>query len=227
MKKILVWVVSLFILAMVFYGFVEATMGPEIPRILPRKVWLGSSKTSLQKPRYGRVRKFIVHHTAHDLEWIKDTEDYKKLIRIIYNEHLRKGWKDIGYNYIVAPDGTIYEGRAGGNGVVGVHCEGFNTSTVGIAILGCYGGKVNGRKINEALTSEAGNALIRLIAWLAANNGIDDLNKKTRFNGELIDGVLGHRDLNATQCPGDHIYELLDYIQLEAQKLVERYKKLN
>lgn len=226
MKRVLIWVLFLFVLSIVSYGLVESLTKPDIPRIIPRNVWLGENNGSASK-KYGRVQKFIIHHTAHDLNGIKkETGDYKKLIRTIYSQHLHK-WRDIGYNYIIAPDGTIYEGRAGGNGVVGTHCRGFNTGTVGIAILGCYGGRINGRELNDTLTSEAGHALIRLIAWIAVNNGIDDLNRKTRFHGKVFDAVVGHGELNNTQCPGDHISELLDYIQAEAQKLIGEYKKSN
>ena len=51
------------------------------------------------------------------------------------------GWNDIGYNFLVDRFGTIYEGRYGGvdRNVVGAHALGFNTGSVGIALLGTYG----------------------------------------------------------------------------------------
>ena len=55
--------------------------------------------------------------------------------------HVRgNGWNDIGYNFLVDRFGTIYEGRFGGvdRNVIGAHALGFNTGSVGIALLGTY-----------------------------------------------------------------------------------------
>ena len=51
------------------------------------------------------------------------------------------GWNDIGYNFLVDPFGQIFEGRGGGmtRNVIGAHAEGFNTGSVGVAVLGSYG----------------------------------------------------------------------------------------
>ena len=48
------------------------------------------------------------------------------------------GWNDIGYNFLVDKYGQVFEGRYGGveRNVIGAHAEGFNTGSVGIALLG-------------------------------------------------------------------------------------------
>ena len=52
----------------------------------------------------------------------------------------RNGWNDIGYNYLVDKYGRIFEGRGGGliQNVIGAHAQGFNTGSVGVAVLGTY-----------------------------------------------------------------------------------------
>ena len=51
----------------------------------------------------------------------KDLDDMT-LLRAIYQYHaVSRGWGDIGYNYIIGQRGQIYEGRAGGDYVVGAH----------------------------------------------------------------------------------------------------------
>lgn len=221
-RKMKKWIVGVFILAVVFFGLVEIFKGPEIPRILPRNVWLGKSSTVTKeyKAKYGKVRKFVVHHTAGDVRGLSTQQDYAGKIKSIYDED-KKG--DIVYNYLIDPAGNIYEGRAGGNGVVGAHCKDFNTGTVGIAVLGCYGGFVGDERIDDKLTPEAQDALVRLIGWIAANNGIKELNKRKKLSGKVCDAVVGHREARNTQCPGKYIQKRLSHIQKKAQKLIGKY----
>ena len=53
---------------------------------------------------------------------------------------MSSGWRDFGYNFAVDKCGNIYEGRAGGvaKPVLGAHTLGFNTDSMGIAVLGTY-----------------------------------------------------------------------------------------
>lgn len=85
--------------------------------------------------RMNKVNKIIIHHTADKIDGRSDTE----LLRAIYSYHaVTRGWGDIGYNYIVGQNGTIYEGRAGGDYVVGAHASYNNIGSVGISVLGTY-----------------------------------------------------------------------------------------
>ena len=77
----------------------------------------------------------IVHHTV-----TRDPEtDPKATLRAIYQYHaVSRGWGDIGYNFLIDQQGTIYEGRFGGDSVVGGHALQYNWGSIGIAILGNY-----------------------------------------------------------------------------------------
>ncbi len=58
------------------------------------------------------VDRIVVHHTAETLE--QASADDMSVMRAIYAYHTRtRGWGDIGYQYIIGKDGTVYEGRTG------------------------------------------------------------------------------------------------------------------
>lgn len=48
-------------------------------------------------------------------------------------------WNDIGYNFLVAPTGDVFEGR--GWGVKGAHAVKYNSKSVGICLIGDYQSK--------------------------------------------------------------------------------------
>lgn len=161
-------------------------------------------KWPLQYPK--KVERFIIHHTATS----NNPKDPMASIRSIYAYHaITRGWGDIGYNYIIDQNGKVYEGRAGGAGVVGGHARGYNTGSIGIAILGNY---------QEAkVPKKAEEALINLIAVKSKEFKIDPAGYST-VNGKKKYNVLGHRDVASTVCPGDNLYEKLPSIRKAAAK---------
>ncbi len=48
--------------------------------------------------------------------------------------HLARGWRDVGYHYIIRRDGEIEVGRMLTE--IGAHCEGFNASSIGTCLIG-------------------------------------------------------------------------------------------
>lgn len=147
------------------------------------------------------IRKIVIHHTATT----KNLEDPKKAIRDIYVWHtLSKGWGDIGYNYIIDQQGNIYEGRAGGEMVVGAHAGQGNFGSIGIAVLGNYQESDPPEAVITALTS--------LIKEKAQQYNIDT-EGASLFRGEKFPNIMGHRDIMSTSCPGERLYDLLPIIR--------------
>lgn len=110
-----------------------------MPTIVTRQEWKARKpKAVTSKP--GGFKKCAIHHTTGKTlgadkydDWVRNIQDY----------HMdKRGWSDIGYNWIVAPDGRIFQGR--GNTVVGAHVAGHNSEYLGIAYLG------NGDTITDA-----------------------------------------------------------------------------
>ena len=77
----------------------------------------------------------VVHHSAG----ANEARDWAAVMRSIWVLHVAgNGWNDIGYNFLIDPNGVIYEGRAGGDGVIGAHFSGVNTGTMGVSMVGTF-----------------------------------------------------------------------------------------
>lgn len=208
---------------------------PAIPEIISRSQWGADESKMTWKVEYADIKKFVIHHTASS-KLVEDTDgsgEYKSMVNNIYNYHAGgktwtdgegetiTGFGDIGYNYLVDPNGNIYEGRDGGNEAIGGHTTGFNTGSVGISVIGNY--QENSSGTNNTTNSKIIKALEKLVGWLAANNSVS-VEKTSNFNGKTVDGVVGHKDLAATLCPGNILYEKLNSIQENAYLYSQAYQ---
>ncbi|VTR76229.1 N-acetylmuramoyl-L-alanine amidase [Cellulomonas hominis] len=168
----------------------------------------------------------VVHHTAGSNSYSTVAQAMQQ-IRNDQAYHIDgRGWCDIGYNFLVDKWGNVYEGRAnsGTQPVIGVHAGGFNTSTVGISMLGDY----------SSVTPSAGTqeSVARLIAWRLSQYHRDPTSTVgyTTWGGENsrypagtkldLRVVVGHRDTAFTACPGNAGYATLDGIRARARALI-------
>lgn len=162
-----------------------------------------------------KIKKIIIHHTATT----ENLDDPDAAIRAIYYYHaVSRGWGDIGYNYLIAPDGTIYEGRFGGDGVVAGHTSGYNTGTVGIALLGNYQ--------DESIPAPMMKSLAGLVYEKADLHNIDP-DSSSEFHGTVMANILGHRDLGSTACPGINTYDYLPKIREIVGESMDKRKHAN
>jgi hypothetical protein len=183
------------------------------PGIVPRSGWHAEEEILRGRPRYAKSVAFaIVHHTAGSNTYTRSQSAAIVLGIELY--HVRaNGWNDIGYNFLVDKYGQIFEGRAGGidRNVIGAHAEGFNTGSVGVALIGNYSA--------AKVTSAAQHALADLLAWrldLAHVDPLSTLTWRSGGNPEYRAGTLvklraisGHRDTGYTSCPGTSLYAKL------------------
>ena len=157
-------------------------------------------------PSYTRVTHAVVHHTAGS----NTAADWDAEVRNIWYYHtVTNGWGDVGYNFLIAPDGVIYEGRAGGNGAIGAHFSCRNSNTIGVALLGTF--------TSVPPTEPALASLERLLGEIATKNDIDpSATLRHPSSGLNLPTILGHRDGNVpaatctvTECPGNVLYSML------------------
>ncbi|MCJ1678887.1 peptidoglycan recognition protein [Streptomyces sp. APSN-46.1] len=184
-------------------------IGPR-PRIVTRKGW-GADETLREKGFVytNTVKAAFVHHTASGNNYA--CKDAPAVIRSLYRYHvLSSGWRDFGYNFAVDKCGTVYEGRAGGvaRPVLGAHTMGFNTDSMGIAVLGTY--------TTSAPPAAAVKAVAQVTAWKLGLFGRDPRARTILKSGGgnrfpkgtyvAMNVIAGHRDGFATECPGKKLY---------------------
>jgi uncharacterized protein with LGFP repeats len=207
------------------------TSAVQQPAVVPRSGWgadeslrFDSAGNELWPPQFYPVQKLIVHHTATQ----NNDPDPAATIRSIYYYHaVTQGWGDIGYNFLIDQAGNVYEGRysrsyapgeaptgqdLNGNGVTGAHAQGYNSGTVGIALLGTL--------TNQDATPAARDALERLLAWEADEHGINPQGSALYTNPvngtqATFPNIAGHRDVGATECPGGSFYATMPTIRSE------------
>ncbi|MFY0714122.1 N-acetylmuramoyl-L-alanine amidase [Seonamhaeicola sp. NFXS20] len=75
-----------------------------------------------------RTIKYIVVHCSATVEG----KDFNA--RDIDRWHKQRGWKGIGYHYVVKLDGTIEVGRP--ENVIGAHVKGYNSKSIGVCYIG-------------------------------------------------------------------------------------------
>ena len=167
------------------------------------------------EPAVTPVSHLIVHHSAGT----NVSSDWSGVVRSIWDFHVNSnGWSDIGYNWLVDPNGVLYEGRE--DNILGAHFCGMNTATMGVCVLGDFTG--------QTATDMAKAKLVELLAWKSCDRNIDPLGTSNHSGsaGSLIN-IAGHRDGCATLCPGDMLYpdlpairdSVVSYIQANCTEL--------
>jgi hypothetical protein len=167
----------------------------------------------------------IVHHTDNSNAY--GPADSAGLVQGIYYFHTHvNGWCDIGYNFLVDRYGQVFEGRYGGitQPVVGAHAGGFNTGSVGVALIGEF----QDTPVPAAMYA----SLVQLLAWRLAVGLVHPTAQTTvtaaPYLGSLYAAgaqvrlwtIAGHRDFDSTVCPGDFAYALLPTLRIDVQRVM-------
>ena len=190
------------------------------PPLIDREAWGANEAIRRASPSYATALQFaLVHHTAGTNSYTPSQS--AAIVRGIEIYHVKgNGWNDIGYNFLVDKYGQVFEGRYGGvdKPVIGAHAEGFNTGSVGVAMIGSYG--------SAAPPAAARAALAHLLAWRLDIAHVDPKSTLTWVSGGnprfasgvpvFIRAVSGHRDTGFTSCPGAALYAQLDAIARQA-----------
>lgn len=203
------------------------------PNIVTRAEWgadesLKSTSGGCQRSFY-KVQQLFVHHTAGANF---DTRP-KATMRAIYWYHaVRQGWCDIGYNFVISPDGQLFEGRwarnyapfethdsesRDGRAVAGAHVAGYNSGSIGFSLMGNYE--------EVQLPPAARKTLAEVLAWETDRHNLDPQGVHKYRNPETgatkrLPRIAGHRDAGYTSCPGRFVYGALPAIRKDVKAVM-------
>ena len=135
-----------------------------------------------------KINKIIIHCSATREGRNYDVEEIRRW-------HLKRGWSDIGYHYLIHLDGKIEEGRPIER--MGAHTTGQNRNSIGI----CYVGGVEATRNSkgkftpkDTRTLEQKNSLIKLMHELIY-----------KYNKDMT--IHGHNEYANKACPSFNVQE--------------------
>ena len=134
------------------------------------------------------LKRIIIHCTA--------TPEGKHFdVATIRRWHVKdRGWKDIGYHYVIYLDGSVHEGRPVEQ--VGAHTSGHNADSIGIVYVGGCDAKM---KAKDTLNEAQETAMVNLIKALREQYG------------EL--SLHGHNEYAAKACPSFKVKDKFSWLK--------------
>lgn len=131
------------------------------------------------------VREIIVHTAAVRPDWMKHSPLADKVAEIRRWHVSDRGWRDIGYHWIIDRDGRVMPGRK--ETEIGSHTIGRNLGSIGICLIGGHGSSERDRFLDN-YTPEQDVALRQLIVSIAERAEVRK--------------IAGHNEYAAKACPG-------------------------
>ncbi|MFC5185924.1 N-acetylmuramoyl-L-alanine amidase [Actinomadura harenae] len=168
------------------------------PVVHPRREWKARPPLRPAKILDRAPDRIIVHHTSTPNSPDMSLEHAYQLSRDVQRFHMQgRGWADSGQQLTISRGGVVMEGRnrsldaiRAGKHVVGAQALRNNSHTIGIENEGTYK--------TEDVPDALWGSLIEVCAWLCV-----------RYKLTPSLAIIGHRDLNDTDCPGDRLYARL------------------
>ena len=191
----------------------ESADGHPKPFVVSRDAWCTHADCDYSDGlEHHPVSHLIVHHTVSN----NSSSDWPAVVRAIWNFHTySRGWGDIGYNYLIDPNGVIYEGHNGGDDVVGTHASGANKGSMAAALLGTFT-QPNQSPPGIRPPGPMLNSLVELLSWKADQRDINIFDADSALPNITwgLPRLMGHRDVYGTTiCPGDQAHLLIPWLR--------------
>ncbi|MFW5652956.1 MAG: N-acetylmuramoyl-L-alanine amidase [Planctomycetota bacterium] len=188
----------------------ENPMAYPKPSVSSRASWGAHAMNG--SPTYCTVTHVGVHHTASSSDYLTTSwQQSANNVKSHQEYHMfTRGWKDIGYNFLIDKFGNIFEGRYGGDDVVGAH-DGWNCGSMGVSLMGYFH-----TPYNNSFNFSLKDALSDLAAWKCDQRNINPTGSGWYAGyGGTKPSIYGHRDVSATACPGDLVYSEMGWVRNE------------
>ncbi|CAG5007214.1 unnamed protein product [Parnassius apollo] len=162
-------------------------IAPDHLRIVSRTDWLAQPVEAVLDKIVQPVPWVIITHTA--TESCSTQSQCVLRVRLIQTYHIEsRGWYDIGYNFLVGGDGSVYYGR--GWDYIGAHTKGYNKYSIAIAFIGTFN--------NEEPPKQQVDACKKII-----EQGVTLGKLKKDYK------LFAHRHLMSTLSPGDKLFNII------------------
>jgi N-acetylmuramoyl-L-alanine amidase len=132
------------------------------------------------------IKRIAIHCTA-----TREGQDIS--VATIRQWHLKQGWSDIGYHFVIGLDGKVERGRP--EHTPGSHVRGFNAGSIGVVYVGGLDAQGKAKDTRTPAQKRAMADLVRSL--LKAYPGAD---------------VLGHRD-HSPDKDGDGVIERHEWLK--------------
>jgi N-acetylmuramoyl-L-alanine amidase len=136
------------------------------------------------------ISKIIVHCTA-------TPEGRDVTVADIDRWHRQRGFRCIGYHYVIYLDGSVHQGRPIAE--IGAHCLGQNNHSIGVCYVG--GLAKDGKSAKDTRTDAQKASLVKLITELRRQFPLATLH--------------GHREFANKDCPCFDVAELITQTSIE------------
>ena len=152
--------------------------------VIGRSAWTREQPKWKFSKKMNGVDRITVHHDALLIDGRGQAWAASRLNKI-RRSHLQRGsqWVDIGYHYIIDPDGRVWEGRP--IDIEGAHVAATNDHNIGVM---CMGNFERDRPTQAQLYS--------------LDSMVADLMRRYRVP---MGRVVTHQELKPTECPGNNL----------------------
>ena len=195
------------------------------PAIIPRDAWGAAAVPPRGDASYGTVQLAFVHHTVTVNEY--GPGDSAAIVLGIAKYHRdTNGWNDIGYNFLVDRYGQVFEGRAGGVDQAGRRAPRRRATTR------CRPASPSSARTPRPASPprpwppprdcSAGSCRCTACPTegaVAVPSAGGDMNRYPAGQVVTLQRISGHRDGDATSCPGDVLYAQLPELRTRATDL--------
>lgn len=169
---------------------VTQNLGTTIPSgVMSRNSWtnarplMRSQDPSRGADAMGYIGMITVHHDAINSVGLSNQAAVARRLEGIRLSHVRNGWADIGYHYIIDPMGRVWQGRP--VNLQGAHVKDHNPHNLGVMCMGNFN--------EHSPTREQMAALDSFVASQMQGYRVP------------VNRVFTHRELMPTACPGSNL----------------------